>query len=77
MRAVFVAAQAAAAHMSEGGRIITIGSDIAERVPVAGGSVYAMSKAALIGLTKGLARDLGPARHHGQHRAARARPTPT
>jgi 3-oxoacyl-[acyl-carrier protein] reductase len=29
-------------------------------MPFAGGGVYAMSKAALVGLVKGLARDLGP-----------------
>jgi 3-oxoacyl-[acyl-carrier protein] reductase len=57
---VFVAAQAAAAHMGEGGRIISIGSCFADRVPYPGLSLYAMSKAALVGLTKGLARDLGP-----------------
>jgi 3-oxoacyl-[acyl-carrier protein] reductase len=55
----FVAAQAAAMHMREGGRIISIGSCFAERVPYPGLSLYAMSKAALVGLTKGLARDLG------------------
>jgi len=60
VRAVFVAAQEAARHMTEGGRIITIGSTNAERMPFAGGSVYAMTKAAIVGLTKGLARDLGP-----------------
>jgi len=60
VRAVFVATQAAAAHMQPGGRIINIGSANAERVPFAGASVYAMSKAALVGLVKGLARDLGP-----------------
>jgi 3-oxoacyl-[acyl-carrier protein] reductase len=59
VRAVFVAAQAAARHMSEGGRIINIGSALAERVPGPGMTVYAMCKAALTGLTKGLARDLG------------------
>lgn len=59
LRAVFVATQAALAHMPNGGRVITIGSCNAERVPFAGGAVYAMSKAALIGLVKGLARDLG------------------
>jgi len=32
----------------------------AERMPFTGGGVYAMSKAALVGLVKGLARDLGP-----------------
>jgi 3-oxoacyl-[acyl-carrier protein] reductase len=60
VRAVFVAAQAAARHMTEGGRIITIGSTNADRMPFAGGGVYAMSKAAVAGLTRGLARDLGP-----------------
>jgi 3-oxoacyl-[acyl-carrier protein] reductase len=60
VRAVFVAAQAAAKHMQTGGRIITIGSCNADRMPFAGGAVYAMSKAALVGLVKGLARDLGP-----------------
>lgn len=60
VRAVFVAAQEAARHMSDGGRIITIGSVNAERMPFVGGSVYAMTKAAVAGLTRGLARDLGP-----------------
>ena len=60
VRAVFVATQAAVKHMKTGGRIITIGSCNAERMPFAGGAVYAMSKAALVGLVKGLARDLGP-----------------
>jgi 3-oxoacyl-[acyl-carrier protein] reductase len=60
VRAVFVATQAAVKNMKEGGRIITIGSCNAERMPVAGGAAYAMSKAALVGLVKGLARDLGP-----------------
>jgi 3-oxoacyl-[acyl-carrier protein] reductase len=60
VRAVFVAIQAAARHMKEGGRIINIGSCNAERMPFAGGAVYAMSKAALVGLVKGVARDLGP-----------------
>ena len=60
VRAVFVATQAAVKHMKTGGRIINIGSCNAERMPFAGGAVYAMSKAALVGLVKGLARDLGP-----------------
>ncbi|WP_348626908.1 SDR family oxidoreductase [Rhizobium leguminosarum] len=60
VRSVFVASQAAAAHMGEGGRIINIGSCNADRVPSAGGGVYAMSKSALVGLSAGLARDLGP-----------------
>lgn len=60
VRSVFVATQAAARHMGQGGRIINIGSTNAERMPFAGGGTYAMSKSALVGLTRGLARDLGP-----------------
>jgi len=59
VRAVFVASKAAAAHMREGGRIINIGSTNAGRMPFQGGAVYAMSKSALTGLVKGMARDLG------------------
>lgn len=62
IRGVFVASQEAARHMNDGGRIINIGSINEERVPVAGGAVYAMSKSALVGLGKGMARDLGPRR---------------
>lgn len=60
VRAVFIASQAAARHMSAGGRIITIGTNFIERVPAPGFTLYAMCKAALAGLTKSLARDLGP-----------------
>jgi len=60
VRAVFVATQAAVKHMKEGGRVINIGSTNAERMPFAGGGVYAMSKSALQGLVQGLSRDLGP-----------------
>ncbi|BAN49592.1 3-oxoacyl-ACP reductase family protein [Metapseudomonas resinovorans] len=60
VRSVVIASQEAARLMGEGGRIITIGSTNAERMPFAGGSVYALSKAAVAGFTKGLARDLGP-----------------
>jgi 3-oxoacyl-[acyl-carrier protein] reductase len=59
VRAVAVASQQAARHMGEGGRIISIGSNLATRVPAPGTSIYSMSKSALIGWTKGLARDLG------------------
>lgn len=60
VRGMFVATQEAVKHMRDGGRIINIGSVNSDRVPFAGGSVYAMSKAAVAGLTRGLARDLGP-----------------
>lgn len=56
----FVGIQAALEHLGDGGRIIAIGSCFAERVPVAGVALYAMTKAALTGLVRGLARDLGP-----------------
>jgi 3-oxoacyl-[acyl-carrier protein] reductase len=59
-RSVLVASQAAARHMQPGSRIISIGSNLAERVPFPGLTVYSMTKAALIGMTKGLARDYGP-----------------
>jgi 3-oxoacyl-[acyl-carrier protein] reductase len=62
VHAVFVAVQEASRHMSEGGRIIAIGSVNADRIPFPGGGVYAMTKAAVAGLTRGLARDLGPRR---------------
>ncbi|WKX72194.1 SDR family NAD(P)-dependent oxidoreductase [Streptomyces sp. XD-27] len=60
VRAPFLAAQAAAGLLPEGGRVIGIGSCMAERVTFPGGSLYAMSKSALTGLTKALARELGP-----------------
>jgi len=59
VRAPFVAAKAAAGYMTDGGRIISIGSNVAGRVPFSGFALYSMSKTALIGLTKGLGRELG------------------
>ncbi|MER6287851.1 SDR family NAD(P)-dependent oxidoreductase [Streptomyces sviceus] len=59
VRGVFLASQAAAARMRDGGRIITIGSCMTQRVPGPGGTLYATSKSALVGLTKALARELG------------------
>jgi NAD(P)-dependent dehydrogenase (short-subunit alcohol dehydrogenase family) len=59
VRAPFLASRAAAGRMSDGGRIISIGSNLAQRVPWPEISLYALSKAALVGFTKGLARDLG------------------
>ncbi|WP_030246814.1 SDR family oxidoreductase [Streptomyces sp. NRRL S-350] len=60
IRSVFLAAQAAARHMGEGSRIISIGSCFNGRVPGAGFVLQATAKTALTGLTKGLARELGP-----------------
>jgi 3-oxoacyl-[acyl-carrier protein] reductase len=60
VRAPIVASKAALAHLGKGGRIITIGSFFADRVPASVLSVYAGSKSALVAFTKGLARELGP-----------------
>ena len=60
VRAPFIASQAAARHIMTGGRIINIGSNMAQRAAFPGHCLYSMSKTALIGLTKGLGRDLGP-----------------
>ena len=57
---VFVATQEAARHMNDNGRIIMIGSVNADRMPFAGGSVYALTKGAVASFTKGAARDLAP-----------------
>lgn len=59
VRAPYVAARAAARHMTDGGRIINIGSNVACRAPFPGLALYSMSKTALVGLTKGLGRELG------------------
>ncbi|MFC0543112.1 3-oxoacyl-ACP reductase family protein [Kutzneria chonburiensis] len=60
VRSVFAAVQAALPHLGTGGRIINVGSINADRVPLAGMSIYAMSKAAVAGMTRALARELGP-----------------
>jgi len=59
-RAPYVAALAAAPLMTDGGRIITISSCLGERVGFPGITLYSMSKSAMTGMTRGLARDLGP-----------------
>ncbi|MFC0504295.1 SDR family oxidoreductase [Micromonospora costi] len=60
VRGPYVAAQAAARHLGDGGRIISIGSNVGERAVFPGLALYSMSKTALAGLTRGLARELGP-----------------
>ncbi|PXY32374.1 SDR family NAD(P)-dependent oxidoreductase [Prauserella muralis] len=60
VRAVLLATQAAARHLGDGGRVISIGSNLATRVADAGTVLYSASKSALIGLTRALARELGP-----------------
>ncbi|MCJ2142090.1 3-oxoacyl-ACP reductase family protein [Methylobacterium sp. E-066] len=60
VRSVVLASQAAIPHLADGGRIISIGSCLGERVPFPGVTVYSMSKSALLSFTRGLARELGP-----------------
>jgi 3-oxoacyl-[acyl-carrier protein] reductase len=60
VKGTFVAVQAAVPFLRTGGRIITVGSISADRVPVGGLSAYAMTKAAVAGLSRGLVRELAP-----------------
>lgn len=60
VKGLFVATQESARHMGEGGRIINIGSINSDYVPYSGGVLYVLTKAAVAGMTKALARDLGP-----------------
>jgi 3-oxoacyl-[acyl-carrier protein] reductase len=57
---VFVATQAAVRHMREGGRIVHIGSSMTRYASFPGASLYTLTKGAVTGFTRSLARDLGP-----------------
>lgn len=57
---VATAVRKAAPLMKEGGRIINIGSVVGDRQPFGGAADYSMTKAAVVGYTKGWARELGP-----------------
>jgi len=57
---VVTAVRAAAPIMGDGGRIISIGSVVGESTPFPGAADYSATKAALLGYTRGWARDLGP-----------------
>src|SRR5438132_7009402 len=59
IRGVFVATQAALKHMHEGGRIISIGSAVGERVAAPGLVPYAGTKGAVKMFTQALAREIG------------------
>jgi len=59
VRGPYHAAVEAARTLPDGGRIIVIGSVNGDRVPFAGMTAYALSKSAIQGLVRGLARDLG------------------
>lgn len=57
---VAAAVRAASTIMTEGGRIISIGSTAGDRSPFSGISDYSATKAAIAAYTRGWARDLGP-----------------
>jgi cyclic-di-GMP-binding biofilm dispersal mediator protein len=59
VRGPYHAAVEAGQRMNDNGRIIVIGSVNGDRMPFAGGAAYALSKSAVQGLVRGLARDLG------------------
>ncbi len=73
---VVSAIRAAAKVMNPGGRIVTIGSGIATRVGFPGMADYAATKAAIVGYSKGAARDLAP-RTSPSMWCSRVRSTPT
>ncbi|MBX7482767.1 SDR family oxidoreductase [Qipengyuania sp. 6D47A] len=60
VHAPYHASVEAARQMPEGGRIIVIGSVNGDRMPLPGMASYALSKSALQGMARGLARDFGP-----------------
>jgi len=59
IRGVFVATQAALKHLPDGGRIITIGSCVGERLMTPGLVTYAATKGAVKMFTQGLSREVG------------------
>lgn len=56
---VAAAVRAASKHLTEGGRIVSIGSTAGATVPMTGFADYSASKAAVAVYTRGWARDLG------------------
>jgi cyclic-di-GMP-binding biofilm dispersal mediator protein len=59
IRAAYHASVEAARRMPVNGRILIIGSTNGDRMPFAGGAAYAMTKSAIQGMVRGLARDFG------------------
>jgi NAD(P)-dependent dehydrogenase (short-subunit alcohol dehydrogenase family) len=60
VRGVFLTTQAALPHLGAGGRIISLSSVLAGRVPFGGVTVYSATKSALEAFTLGLSREVGP-----------------
>lgn len=59
VRGPYHAAVDAARQMNDGGRIVIIGSVFGDRMPFPGGAAYGMTKSAVQGMVRGLARDFG------------------
>jgi 3-oxoacyl-[acyl-carrier protein] reductase len=59
LRGVLIATQAALKHLPDGGRIITIGSCVGERMMTPGLVAYAATKGAVKMFTQGLSREVG------------------
>ncbi len=59
VRGPYHAAVNAARQMNDGGRIVIIGSVNGDRMPFSGGAAYALTKSAVQGMVRGLARDFG------------------
>lgn len=59
VRAPYHAAVESARQMNKGGRILVIGSVNGDRMPFPGGAAYALTKSAMQGMVRGLARDFG------------------
>ncbi len=59
LRGVFIATHAALRHIRDGGRIISIGSCVGERMMTPGLVAYSATKAAIRMFTQGLSRELG------------------
>jgi 3-oxoacyl-[acyl-carrier protein] reductase len=59
VRGAFVATKAALKHMKSGGRIITIGSCVGERMMTPGLVAYSATKGAVKMFTQGLSREVG------------------
>lgn len=62
IRGVYLSIQAAVPHLRDGGRVVTIGSNVAIRAGSPGVSAYQMSKGAVAAMVKGIAHDLAPRR---------------
>ncbi|MEL6136991.1 MAG: SDR family oxidoreductase [Cyanobacteria bacterium J06628_6] len=59
VRGPYHASVDAARKMNDGGRIVIIGSVNGDRMPFPGGAAYGLTKSAVQGMVRGLARDFG------------------